>query len=66
MTLINCNIPPHSAIKSIIMITYMIIPGEKQVKKNYIYLRPLLDELKLLWSEGIMVHDASRPHEGEF
>ena len=26
----------------------------------------MLDEFKLLWSEGIMVHDASRPNEGEF
>jgi hypothetical protein len=44
----------------------LIIPGKKQVKFFYVYLRPLLDEFKLLWSEGIMVHDTSRPNEGKF
>ena len=35
--------------------------------KNFdVYLKSLLDEFKLLWSEDIMVHDASRPNEGEF
>lgn len=48
------------------MITCMIIHGKKKVKNFNIYLRSLLDEFKLLWSEGIMVHDASRAHEGEF
>lgn len=64
--LINCNLPPELAIKNAFMITTLIIPGKKQVSNFDIYLRPLLDEFKLLWSEGIMVHDASRPHEGEF
>ena len=66
VTLINCNLPPHLAIKSAFMITCLIIPGKKQVKNFDTYLRPLLDEFKSLWSEGIMVHDSSRPHEGEF
>ena len=66
MTLINCNLLPHLAIRTAFMITCIIIPGKKQVKFFYIYLSPLLDELKLLWSEDNIVHDASRPHEGEF
>jgi len=66
VTLINCNLPPHLAIKKAFMITCLIIPGKKQVKNFDVYLRPLLDEFKLLWSEGIMVNDASRPNEGEF
>jgi hypothetical protein len=66
VTLINCNLPPHLAIKSAFMITCLIIHGKKQVKKFDIYLRPLLDEFKLLWSKGIMMHDASKPNEGKF
>lgn len=66
VVLINCNIPPELAIKSAFIITTLIIPGKKQVSNFDVYLRPLLDEFKSLWSEGIMIHDASRPNEDKF
>jgi len=39
----------------------LITPGPKNPKeKIYVYLQPLIDELKLLWNEGVLTYDISK------
>ena len=45
--------------KDNLMLT-LIIPGPKQPGKNIdVYLAPLIDDLKELWTKGVKVYDAS-------
>ena len=55
------NLPPGMGTKRENLFLSLLIPGPKSPGKNIdIYLRPLIDELKLLWSDGVQSYDASR------
>ncbi|XP_043807714.1 uncharacterized protein LOC110620936 [Manihot esculenta] len=54
------NLPPWMAMKKPYMFLNMVIPGPKSPGKSLdVFLRPLIDELKLLWHEGVWTHDAN-------
>ena len=43
------------------MFLTLIIPGPRNPKgKIDVYLQPLIDELKLLWNEGMVTYDISK------
>ncbi|XP_076892266.1 uncharacterized protein LOC143543947 [Bidens hawaiensis] len=53
------NLPPWLALKEQYIQVPLIIPGQKNPKQNLdIFLQPLVDELKLLWQDGIKTYDA--------
>jgi hypothetical protein len=55
------NLPPWMCMKSENLMLSLIIPGPSDPRKNIdVYLRPLVDDLKDLWNEGIRVYDASK------
>ena len=55
------NLPPGMCMKRENLFLSLLIPGPKSPEKNIdIYLRPLIDEMKLLWSDGMQSYDASR------
>ena len=55
------NLPPGMCMKRENLFRSLLIPGPKSPGKNIdIYLRPLIDEMKLLWSDGVQSYDASR------
>lgn len=60
--LLNYNIPPWLTIKRFFIMLSLLIPGPEAVTAaNFdIYLYPLLEELRELWTEGVMCNDASR------
>ncbi|XP_057993064.1 uncharacterized protein LOC131174044 [Hevea brasiliensis] len=52
------NLPPWMAMKKPYMFLNMVIPGPKSPGKSLdVFLRPLIDELKMLWTEGVLTHD---------
>ena len=57
----NYNLPPWLATKRHFVILSLIIPGKRSVTGECFdtYLEPLLEELRLLWSEGVRTHDAA-------
>jgi len=61
VTLLNYNLPPWLTTKKHFLMLSLIIPGEESVTGDNMdtYLQPLLEELQLLWHEGVWVHDAA-------
>lgn len=61
--LVNYNLPPELCMKRKFMMLTLLISGPKQPGNDIdVYLAPLVDDLKLLWEEGIEIKDA---HRGE-
>jgi hypothetical protein len=60
------NLPPRLVTKKEYMLLSLIIPGKYQVKNMDVYLRPLIDELKTLWSPGVPARDISRQGDQMF
>ncbi|XP_071705298.1 uncharacterized protein [Rutidosis leptorrhynchoides] len=53
------NTPPWICMKESSLMSTLLIPGPKSPGKDIdVYLRPLVDELKILWSEGVVTHDS--------
>ena len=48
------------------MLLSLVIPGKYQVKNMDVYLRPLINELKILWSPGAPTCDISRQGDNAF
>ncbi|XP_061373828.1 uncharacterized protein LOC133316129 [Gastrolobium bilobum] len=54
------NFPPSMCMRREFLFLTVLIPGPSNPKKNIdVYLRPLIDELKMLWSEGVLTYDVS-------
>ncbi|WMV19289.1 hypothetical protein MTR67_012674 [Solanum verrucosum] len=54
------NLPPWKCMKDPLMIMSLLIPGPQAPGKDIdVYLRPLIDELKELWNDGVETFDAS-------
>ena len=60
--LLNYNIPPWLTIKKFFIMLSLLIPGPDAVTADRmdVFLAPLIEELKVLWMEGIMCADAAR------
>ncbi|XP_042961531.1 uncharacterized protein LOC122296147 [Carya illinoinensis] len=57
--LVPYNLPPWSCMKDPYTILSLLIPGPKSPGNDIdVFLRPLVDELKELWEEGIRTFDA--------
>ncbi|CAM8992321.1 unnamed protein product [Rhodiola kirilowii] len=58
--LVVYNLPPSMSMKDPYMFMTLLIPGEKSPTKDInIYLRPLIEELKMLWDVGVQTFDKS-------
>ncbi|XP_074326600.1 uncharacterized protein LOC141664542 [Apium graveolens] len=54
------NLPPSMCMKAPYMFMPLIIPGPTDPTKDlHVYLRPLIDELKMLWHTGVETYDRS-------
>ncbi|XP_060194586.1 uncharacterized protein LOC132623787 isoform X2 [Lycium barbarum] len=54
------NLPPWKCFKDPFMIMSLLIPGPQAPGKDIdVYLRPLIDELKELWNDGVETFDTS-------
>ncbi|CAO2825429.1 unnamed protein product [Amaranthus hypochondriacus] len=54
------NLPPWMCMKAPYMFLTVIAPGSNNPKQNIdIYLQPLIEELKMLWTNGIVTYDVS-------
>ncbi|XP_074305019.1 uncharacterized protein LOC141639948 [Silene latifolia] len=55
------NLPPWLCMKRKYLMLSLLISGPKQPGNDIdVYLEPLMDDLKLLWDEGVEVYDAYR------
>ncbi|XP_074299858.1 uncharacterized protein LOC141631031 [Silene latifolia] len=53
------NLPPYLCMKRKYLMLSLLIQRPKQPRNDIdVYLEPLIDDLKLLWDEGVMVYDA--------
>ena len=60
--LLNYNIPPWLTIKTFFIMLSLLIPGPEAVTAAHfdVFLCPLIEELTVLWTEGVMCNDAAR------
>lgn len=55
------NLPPWKRMKEPFMLMPLLIPGKKTPGRDIdVYLRPLVEELKLLFNIGVVTYDASK------
>ena len=60
VVLANYNLPPWMCMKENNFLLTLLIPGPKSPGRNMdVFLRPLVDELKELWTNGIETRDAT-------
>lgn len=60
VVLTTYNTPPWLCMKESSFMLTLLIPGPKSPGKDIdVFLRPLVDELKMLWAEGVQMRDAS-------
>ena len=64
----NYNVAPWLTMKNFFVLLSVIMPGKKSVKGEQwdMYMEPVLEELRLLWSTGVLIRDASRRYEDSF
>ena len=54
------NMPPWRCMKEMFFNLSLLIPGPQALRKDIdVYLRPLIEELKELWHEGVRTFDVS-------
>ena len=59
--LVVYNLPPWMCMKQPYLFLNMIIPGRYSPSNNIdVFLRPLIDELMLLWDQGVETYDAHK------
>ncbi|CAM8877143.1 unnamed protein product [Rhodiola kirilowii] len=59
--LVIYNLPPRLTMKRKYMMFSLLISGPRQSRNDIdVYLAPLIDDLKLLWDEGVRTFDTSR------
>jgi hypothetical protein len=59
--LLNHNVPPWMTTKPYFIIMSLIIPGKRSIMgdKFNVFIEPLVQELQVLWMEGIVLRDAA-------
>lgn len=61
--LVPYNLPPWMSMKQSFMILSLIIQGPSSPRmKIYVYLEPLISELKELWDVGVKTYNATSKH----
>jgi hypothetical protein len=60
VVVVNYNLPPHLTMNNAFMWLALIIPERRQVHNIDIYLQLLIDELQLLWTQGVQVTNVSK------
>lgn len=63
--LMNYNIPPWLAIRKGYVMLSCIIPGPHSPKNIDVWLAPLLEELEVLWTEGVRTMDVTQTLDGD-
>ncbi|XP_060974565.1 uncharacterized protein LOC133039673 [Cannabis sativa] len=64
VVLVPYNMPPWKCMKENNFIMALLTPGPNSPGKEIdVYLRPLIDELKQLWEEGVTTYDVSNKKE---
>lgn len=59
--LVPYNLPPWKCMKTPFTMMSLLIPGPKALGKDIdVYLQPLIEELKELWTNGIDTYDVSK------
>ncbi|XP_060672435.1 uncharacterized protein LOC132803435 [Ziziphus jujuba] len=59
--LVPYNLPPWKCMKETFSMMSLLIPGPTAPGKNIdVYLRPMIDELKDLWTNGVTTYDISK------
>ena len=59
VVLVTYNLPPWLCTKRNFSMLTLLIPGPKQPGNDIdVYLEPLVDELKVLWNQGVWTYDA--------
>ena len=60
--LLNYNVPPWLTTKNFFMMLSLLIPGPEAVTAEHfdVFVAPLIEELAMLWTDGVMCMDASR------
>lgn len=54
------NLPPWMCMRREFMFLTILIPGPSDPTRRIdVYLRPLIDELKMLWEDGVVTYDVS-------
>ncbi|XP_048617051.1 uncharacterized protein LOC106405520 [Brassica napus] len=54
------NLPPEMCMGKELLFTSILIPGPKHLKRSLdVFLHPLIEELKELWSTGVQTYDCS-------
>ncbi|XP_056841656.1 uncharacterized protein LOC130494856 [Raphanus sativus] len=54
------NLPPEMCMEKELLFMSILIPGPKHPKRSLdVFLRPLIEELKELWSTGVQTYDCS-------
>ncbi|KAM6552349.1 hypothetical protein CsatB_002157 [Cannabis sativa] len=60
VVLVNYNLPPWMCMKDNNFMLSLLIPGPKSPGKDMdVFLRPLVDELNALWTQGVETRDAT-------
>ena len=55
------NLPPSLCMKRQNLFLPLLIPGPMSLGQNLdVYLRPLIDELKILWDDGVLTYNAHK------
>ena len=53
------NLPPYLCLKRRYLLLTMLISGPKQPGNDiYVFLEPLMEDMKMLWEEGVKMMDA--------
>ena len=60
--LLNYNIPPWLTIKKFFIMLGLLVPGPEAVTSEHmdVYMSPLIEELRELWTHGVLCYDAAR------
>jgi hypothetical protein len=61
VVMVTYNLPPWLCMRYAFMMLTLLIPRPKQPRNVIdVYLQPLIDELKVLWYNGVQTYDAQK------
>ena len=57
------NLPPYLCLKHRYLLLNMLISGPKQPGNDNVFLEPLMEDMKIIWDDGVKMMDASVKQE---
>ena len=57
------NLPPYLCLKRRYLLLNMLISGPKQPGNDNVFLEPLMEDMKIIWDDGVKMMDASIKQE---